>query len=301
MSAPPQKTKSVSRQPRVFRQLSVSEQSRTTPTESATIPTAVESSPVKKVYDAPNAASALPSNDVTSAHPQIFDLQLLANFIHQIVNPLNGVAGILDNLAEGKVKGPGRAVQRLNSARAQLEQCISLVRNLAFFAQGFSKLKSNERRLVKVPQVIIEAAQVYQEQAANKKMTIDLIEKRDENVINGHPELIRQIFVNLFDNAVKYGAPSTRVEIHQRIQAKTGDVLITVSNVSNGPIDKQDIAKIFDLGFRGGNAKRIIASGTGLGLYICKKIVEDVHSGRMWAELSGDGRVTFFISLPKVA
>ena len=105
--------------------------------------------------------------DHSSVEP--FDLQLLSNFIHQVVNPLNGVAGILDNVIEGRVEGAGRAEQRLKAARAQLEQCISLVRNLAYFAQGFSALAPTERRAVTVPQVIIEAAQVFQEQARNKE------------------------------------------------------------------------------------------------------------------------------------
>lgn len=69
-------------------------------------------------------------------NPANLDLTLLANFVHQVVNPLNGVAGTLDNLAEGVIEGEERRTQRLKAARAQLEQCITLIRNLAFLAQG---------------------------------------------------------------------------------------------------------------------------------------------------------------------
>jgi signal transduction histidine kinase len=198
-----------------------------------------------------------------------FDLQLLANFIHQVVNPLNGVAGILDNVIDGRVEGPGRAEQRLKAARAQLEQCISLVRNLAFFAQGFAALAPTDRRAVTVPQVIIEAAQVFQEQAANRGIVIDLLNQREQNKIFGHHELIRQIFMNLFDNAVKYSVPESQVVIEQRAQERREKVLITVRSQSARPLDQQDLKQIFELGFRGKNAREIVASGTGLGLYIC--------------------------------
>ncbi len=72
-------------------------------------------------------------NDLSSNH---LDLPLLATFVHQVVTPLNGVAGTLDNLAEKVIVDETRKTQRLNAARAQLEQCITLIRNLAFLAGG---------------------------------------------------------------------------------------------------------------------------------------------------------------------
>ncbi|MGH6660965.1 MAG: sensor histidine kinase [Rhodospirillales bacterium] len=225
-----------------------------------------------------------------------FDLTLLSNFIHQVVNPLNGVAGTLDNLAEGKIKGEARQIQRLQAARSQLEQCISLVRNLAFFAQGFAALEPEERRLVIIPQIIIEAAQFFQEAAARKKILIVLEDRKTQNKTLGHRELIRQVFMNLFDNAVKYASHGSKVIVDQRIQHKTGNILITVNTQSDHPLDSADLIHIFELGFRGKNAKKIVASGTGLGLYICKRIVHDVHEGKIWADSARSGNVIFYIS-----
>lgn len=230
---------------------------------------------------------------------EALDLTLLSNFIHQVVNPLNGVAGTLDNLIEGKVEGEDRQRQRLNAARAQLEHCITLVRNLAFFAQGFSALEPTDTRSVIVPQVIIEAAMFFQEDAANRNIRIELDDRSTQNKLRGHPELIRQVLMNLFDNAVKYGKKDSIVAITQRYRQKTNDILISVNNESIIPIPQGEIEKIFDMSFRGSNAKKIVASGTGLGLYICKQIVENVHSGRIWVEASGSGQVTFYISLPR--
>jgi signal transduction histidine kinase len=90
-----------------------------------------------------------------------FDLALLPNFVHQVVNPLNGVAGTLDNLVDGVISDNRRKEQRLRVARAQLEQCISLVRNLAYFAQGFNKLRQDDKKVIVLPQVIIESAMFF--------------------------------------------------------------------------------------------------------------------------------------------
>lgn len=61
-------------------------------------------------------------------------LYLLSNFTHQIINPLNGVIGTVDNLLDGTTPHEKFPV-RLQSIRGQLECTVSLIRNLAFFAQ----------------------------------------------------------------------------------------------------------------------------------------------------------------------
>lgn len=228
---------------------------------------------------------------------QSFDLTLLSNFIHQVINPLNGVAGTMDNVIYNRIQGPGRKEQRLNAARAQLEHCISLVRNLAYFAQGFDGIEPTDVREVVVPQSLIEAAMFFQEDAAMKNVRIEVSDRNVQNKIYGHPELIRQVFMNLFDNAVKYTAGGEKVLVTHKMQKKNKSCLVKIENKSEHAIRHDDANRIFDLGFRGSNAKKIVASGTGLGLYICKRIVEDVHRGKIWVEAANDGRVTFFVRL----
>ena len=203
------------------------------------------------------------------------DLTLLANFVHQVVNPLNGVAGTLDNLAEGTVEGEERRLQRLNAARAQLEQCITLIRNLAFLAQGRGGVADDDRRKIVLPQVIIESAMIFQEDGKTKKIEINLLDRSTQNTITGHPELIRQVLMNIFDNFIKYGKIGHPVEVDQRIQKSSGMALIEIKGISAHPIDQEDLGKIGTLGFRGKNAKKVVASGSGLGMYICKKIIEE--------------------------
>jgi hypothetical protein len=60
-------------------------------------------------------------------------LLFLANFVHQVVNPMNGVIGTLSNITDGTYTD-AVVNQKINASRAQLEQCISLIRNLAYIS-----------------------------------------------------------------------------------------------------------------------------------------------------------------------
>jgi signal transduction histidine kinase len=239
----------------------------------------------------------------TDAHRELFgiagfDLVLLANFVHQVINPLNGVAGTLDNLAEGIIQEEYRREQRLRAARAQIEQCITLMRNLAFLAHGFEKLPDRERNVVVLPQVIIESAMFFQEDGKRKGIEIRLNDRQTQNRVSGHPDLIRQVLMNIFDNCVKYSDKDSIVEVDQWIQKKTQSAMIRTRNWSKLPMGVGDVERVFELGFRGSNAREMIASGTGLGMYISKRIVEDIHGGSLELQVSKRRCFEFTIKLP---
>jgi signal transduction histidine kinase len=239
-----------------------------------------------------------------SDHPKTrikaLDLRLLANFIHQLINPLNGVIGTLDNIIEGSVP-PQRREQRLRAVRAQLEHAVLLVRNLAYFSETSADKIAGEYapKICIVPQLIIEAILFFQEEGLSRGVKIHLTDRETQYAVTGIPELFRQVMMNLFDNCVKYAEEGSMVSVQARIQKKTGDVIIEVES-RGATIGKDELTKVFDLGYRGVGAKKKLASGTGLGLYICKRIVEDVHRGTIEVESTEKTGVTMFrIRLPE--
>lgn len=225
-----------------------------------------------------------------------FDMTLLANFVHQVVNPLNGVAGTLDNLLDGTI-GPERREQRTNAARAQLENCITLVRNLAFLVGKGTERDTTDFKVVVLPQVIIEAAMFFQEEAETKKIRIELKDRHIQNKLNGHPELIRQVLMNLFDNCVKYGQIGRNVIVKQWIQQGTSNAIISIRSEPERQLDQEETSRIFDLGYRGKNARSMVASGTGIGLYVCRQLVKDVHNGEIYVQ-NDDGGLLFLMKIP---
>ncbi len=225
---------------------------------------------------------------------QAYTLALISNITHQAINPLNGVIGTLDNLIDGTIEADKRE-QRLKSARAQLEYTVSLIRNLAYFAEyGTDASPDPKLKVTKtcvIPQLIIEAALFFQEQGATNHVRIDLINKADQNAVKGDPALLRQVFMNLFDNFVKYGAKDSVVEVNQWIQKKTGDLIVTLSGVSTSFDASEDI---FAPGVRGSKAVLKTSSGSGLGLHICRLIIERLFKGSIAAEFVHSTEVAKF-------
>jgi signal transduction histidine kinase len=109
--------------------------------------------------------------------------------------------------------------------------------------------------------------------------------------INGDGVRIAQVFENLFTNAVKYapGAPIT-VTLKQSIDR----MLISISDRGPG-VTPDALPLIFERFYRARSEKTV--TGSGLGLYICRQIIQ-AHRGKIWAESTPGEGITFFIELP---
>jgi signal transduction histidine kinase/HAMP domain-containing protein len=108
------------------------------------------------------------------------------------------------------------------------------------------------------------------------------------------PLRIEQVIDNLLENAGRYSDPSSPVDID--VVAENGHALVSVSDRGD-EISPTDLEQIFEPFYRGRNAARHGIRGAGLGLAICRGIIE-AHGGRIWAESGHGERNTFLLTLP---
>ena len=104
--------------------------------------------------------------------------------------------------------------------------------------------------------------------------------------------LMEQVLINIIDNAVKYSALGTPVEVRVTPQATAIEIEVADRGVG---IPQADLARVFDKFFRIEQTGK--PHGTGLGLSICKGIVE-AHGGRIWAENRPGGGTLIKLALP---
>lgn len=110
------------------------------------------------------------------------------------------------------------------------------------------------------------------------------------------PDRIREVITNLFDNAVKY-TDSGKVTIG--ITGNDQVVQVSIKDSGSG-IPESDIPHLFQKFYRVDNSATRAVGGTGLGLFICQKIVE-LYNGTIWAESKVGEGSTFFINLPRLS
>ena len=114
-------------------------------------------------------------------------------------------------------------------------------------------------------------------------------------LVKGDPNRLKQVLWNLFSNAVKFSPDKGTVTV--ATEKRDGEVVICVRDEGIG-IPADEMALLFGKFVRisqPGMKQRI--PGTGLGLYICKRIVEG-HRGRIWAESEPGAGTTFFVAVP---
>jgi len=116
-------------------------------------------------------------------------------------------------------------------------------------------------------------------------------------VVDGDPDLLKILVGNLVNNAVKYGAEGTAVRL--KLAQKGGELLLSVRNEGVG-IPPEALPRLFKRFERLKQKGTEGVKGSGLGLYICKTIV-DKHKGRIWAESEPGKWAEFFVALPAAA
>jgi signal transduction histidine kinase len=142
-------------------------------------------------------------------------------------------------------------------------------------------------RPLDLTELVREVVGRYQEQiSGNGTLLLDILGSCSQ--VSADPERIEQVLTNLLDNAVKYSPDGA--ELCVRFQPKARGVLLEVQDHGIGlPPEAAD--RIFEPFSRATNAEDRQISGMGLGLYICRNIVEQ-HHGRIWARSAGEGRGT---------
>jgi signal transduction histidine kinase len=132
--------------------------------------------------------------------------------------------------------------------------------------------------------------------AFEKKLDLQTKIEIDPCPITADENKIRQVVANIVDNSIKY-TPAGFIKICLSKSFIDKTALITVEDSGMG-VSEDMMKRLFQKFSRADQSPRMHTDGSGLGLYIAKRIVED-HKGRIWAESKGEGRgAKFFVELP---
>lgn len=210
------------------------------------------------------------------------------NFSHEFKTPIVSIAGFAKLLRRGKLP------------EAQKEEYLAIMEEeslrLAEMATNVLNLTSIENQAIltdvstyNLSEQLRACVLLLEERWSRKKLSLDL--EFDEYEISANEEMLKQVWINLLDNAIKFSPPTG--EIVLRIQKREEDLQVMVTNFgSEIPEDKRN--KIFNKFYQADESHA--AQGNGVGLAIVKRVV-DLHHGTVRVE-SGGGKTTFTVTLP---
>jgi two-component system phosphate regulon sensor histidine kinase PhoR len=222
--------------------------------------------------------------------------EFLGNVSHELRTPIFAVQGFIETLLDGAVDDPN--VNRDFLERASLQ--ASRLNNLLSDLIDISRIESGEMRmsyrLFDLTTFVKDVVRELQPVAELKSMKVVLIENNASDIeVFGDKDRIKQVLVNLIDNAIKYGEDPRPVEV-ELIPDSPNDEMVTVKVRDHGKgISSEHLPRLFERFYRvDKDRSRSTPGGTGLGLAICKHIIEAHQSKIQVKSAPGEGSAFSF-------
>lgn len=274
------------------------------------IPISYSVTPLFDEHNQPSGGVAV-FRDVTQERAE---LQQRAEFIstasHEMRTPVAAIEGYLALALNDKVATiDSRARNYLEKAHISTQHLGKLFQDLLTSAKAEDGRLSNHPGVVEMGAYLQQLADDLKFAADKKGLFSEFvlgssqsIDTTQEKVIKplyyiyADPDRLREVITNLFDNACKY---TEQGKITIGLTGNDEVVQIYVRDTGPG-IPAEDLPHLFEKFYRVDNSATRTIGGTGLGLFICRKIVE-LYRGRIWADSTVGQGSTFFINLPRLS
>ncbi|MEO6405691.1 MAG: ATP-binding protein [Ferruginibacter sp.] len=227
---------------------------------------------------------------------EAFRKEFLQNLSHELKTPIFAIQGYVDTLLSGALYNNEVNSKFLQNTARNVDRLVNLVDDL----DEISRLESGEQMLLQQNFIIQDLVRdVYDSLyiKAKEKDIKTIIKKGCELPLSvfADKEKIRQVFINLIDNAIKYGKEGGLIEASfYKIDEK--NVLVEISDDGAG-ISEEHLPRIFERFYRTDQARSRKEGGSGLGLSICKHIIE-AHGQTIHVRSKIDVGSSFGFTLP---
>lgn len=243
--------------------------------------------------------------------------EFISTASHEMRTPVAAIEGYLSLALNEKVATiDNRARDYLEKAHSSTKHLGQLFQDLLTSAKAEDGRLTNHPKVVEMGSFLELLAQDLRFSAEKKGLFMEFLfgnsavkdasgsagEARDMNkvirplyYVQVDPDRIREVITNIFDNACKY---TEEGKVTLGLTGNDGVVQVYVRDTGQG-IPAEDIPHLFQKFYRVDNSATRTIGGTGLGLFICRKIVE-LYQGRLWVESDLGKGSTFYINVPRL-
>ena len=236
--------------------------------------------------------------------------EFISTVSHELRTPLTALRASLGLIASGSLDSrPEKQKQMIQMAIGNSERLMRLVNNILDFDRGEKGRLVLRQKHVEAVDLLRRAAEAAEHAASLAQ--IELKVNAAATPVYADDERILQVFNELLTNAIKFSAPDTTIQLSAQLGGmsalgrpelcfvRKGEVCFIVEDEGAG-IPPEKLARIFDRFQQGDGSDTRALGGTGLGLALCRSIVEQ-HGGRIWADSVVGKGSRFYFTLPIMA
>jgi len=244
----------------------------------------------------PDGGALLVMSDVTDMRRlEKMRRDFVANVSHELKTPLTAIAGYAETLA-----AEGDPASQTAGFAATIGQNARRMQLLVDGLLDLSRIESGhwqpKRSVIEIDAAARDAWAPFAERAATAQIRFHTTIPREAHAVSADPDALRQIFTNLFDNALRHTPAGGTIRVAAELQSD--GVAVSVADTGNG-IPPEHLPRIFERFYRVDQGRARHQGGTGLGLAIVKHLVE-AHGGRVEAESALGHGTTIRLHFPAV-
>lgn len=256
----------------------------------------VKATPIKDVNEAKkNMGVVVVIQDITELR-QLEQIRsdFVANVSHELKTPLTSIKGFAETLKGGAINDEVTREKFLDIINVEADRLTRLINDILSISELENKKQNIQLERVNFNEEINETHNMFL--SLSKLKDINLILKKDENIpgVMGNRDKVKQLLINLIDNAIKYTPKGGTVTV--KTYFRDNLVCIDVADTGIG-IQKEHIPRLFERFYRVDKGRSRALGGTGLGLAIVKHIVASMNGSITVESEPGIGTV-FTIMIP---
>ncbi len=236
------------------------------------------------------------------ANTQLERAHLLKDYVltraaHELRTPLTTILGRTQLLAS-RLEKTGETPENWAALQSYVPMMETRARHLRALIERLLDLSRAQSRVIPLQRRPCDlgklCGEVVEDQRVLSGRVIELELPASAVVLRADSQLLTQVLTNILSNAVKYSPEPSSIQV--RLCAEETQAMLHVSNECLAPSPKQ-LTQLFEPFYRTPEVEYSPIPGWGLGLTISKEIIEQ-HGGQIWAESSGEKRITFFVRFP---
>ena len=222
--------------------------------------------------------------------------EMIAGVAHDLRTPLTSIKAYVEGLRDGIANTPEKQKEYLNtiySSTCDMEKMLNDLLTVSKMELGNFNLNLEEVSL----EDFLGFVGYVEEDLKRQDFDFEVINNAKSNpVFMVDTDNFERVLKNIFSNSIKYKKPDVKGKITLIISEYSQYVIFEIKDNGMG-VDKESLPKIFDTLYRADKARTNVSDGSGLGLSVCKQIIEK-HGGLIWAQSELGEGLSIFISMP---